>query len=51
MCGEKCHCDHLMILVNGITPRVCGEKTKGTLYFGDHYGSPPRMRGKELCML
>ena len=30
---------------------MCGEKTKGTLYFGDHYGSPPRMRGKEVDCL
>ena len=31
-------------------PRVCGEKTHKDMTTEDNMGSPPRMRGKDICV-
>ena len=36
---------------SGDHPRVCGEKRNGCSYCYARRGSPPRMRGKDICLL
>ena len=47
--GKSYHSRYFLLVVRD-HPRVCGEKARTLLIQDEPQGSPPRMRGKEICV-
>ena len=46
-CAGKSHALAPLRIVSGDHPRVCGEKPNCFFWLATHWGSPPRVRGKD----